>query len=188
MSLQSRPDFEAWLAATKKELTPVALGVAKDAHESMKLFRDTLIGLRTSRDSETKLLRKLFNKRLGVGAVSRDAALETLAEFFVIQFYLDMLKGMNDRAAYQRWLDKWIEDDARFKRMLDQELVDLKAESVEAIHEFWLFLLAVCRRLQKDENPITATDALHLGLIDEVIGLPGIPNLRTLVERANDPQ
>jgi hypothetical protein len=99
-----------------------------------------------------------------------------------------MFKGIKGRPAHQHWLEKWSEDDARLKQRSNDELADVWASSLEAVHEFWLFLLALCRRLQNDENPLTASDALHLGLIDEVIGLTGVPSLRRFVECARDPQ
>ena len=188
MALQSSPDFGSWLKLTMQELSPGAVEIARDAHASMEHFRETIQGVRSHLQAEAGLLKALVNKRFpkATESVTHDSILETLGEFFILRFYSKMLLGIKDRRAYQKWLDQWTKDDAKFKRLPDGELKDAWARSFEATHVFWLFLLALCRRLQQRENSLTASDAFHLGLIDEVIGLPGGRTLRTLVEYARD--
>lgn len=51
----------------------------------------------------------------------------------------------------------------------------------------WSFFVALCHALQQGENYLTARDAFWLGLIDEVIGVPGLPSRRILSEYQPDP-
>lgn len=47
--------------------------------------------------------------------------------------------------------------------------------------EFWYFVLCLCRRLQRGENPFNATAAYWLGMVDEVLG-SGLPCMRQIFE------
>jgi len=47
--------------------------------------------------------------------------------------------------------------------------------------ELWYFVLCLCRRLQRGENPFDATAAYWLGMIDEVLG-SGLPCSRQIFE------
>lgn len=49
------------------------------------------------------------------------------------------------------------------------------------IEPLWYFVVALCRLLQHGENPLTATDAYWLGLVDEVVGQK-LPSLRLVAE------
>lgn len=49
------------------------------------------------------------------------------------------------------------------------------------IEPLWYFVIALCRLLQQGENPLTATDAYWLGLVDEVVGQK-LPSLRLVAE------
>ncbi len=44
--------------------------------------------------------------------------------------------------------------------------------------------MALCHVLQQGDNHLSAIDAFWLGLIDEVIGIQGLPSLRILTEFA----
>jgi hypothetical protein len=45
----------------------------------------------------------------------------------------------------------------------------------------WYFVVSLCRLLQSDENPLNATDAYWLGMVDEVIG-ERLPSIRLIAE------
>lgn len=59
-----------------------------------------------------------------------------------------------------------------------------RMEKLKAIiRPIWIFFVALCHALQEGENELTATDALWLGLIDEVFGTKGLPCPRLSAER-----
>lgn len=80
-----------------------------------------------------------------------------------------MIKGLDARRSYRRWFQA-VEN------------------GVDRVSEFWFFFIALCHALQVGENPLSATDALHLGLIDEVLGLQDVPTFRVYAKSARDPQ
>ena len=48
----------------------------------------------------------------------------------------------------------------------------------------WFFFVSLCKFLQQGENYLTADEAYHLGLIDEIIGRPELLSLRWFAEYA----
>lgn len=59
----------------------------------------------------------------------------------------------------------------------------MKLERVRPVLEpLWSFFAALCHALQEGENELTATDAYHLGLVDEIVGLEGYTSYRYLAE------
>ena len=188
MTVQSRPDFKAWIDLTLNELSAIGRGVANDALRDVKGFRSTVEKFKDQSRSDVQMLRALINRKFprSTTSISRQTAFQALAEFFSLRFYLEMFSAIKTGPAYQHWLEKWTEDDAKMRLLSDEALVDASTTSWAAAEEFWIFFVALCRRLQQDENPLTAADAFHLGLIDEVIGLAS-PNLRVFVENARDP-
>jgi len=71
-------------------------------------------------------------------------------------------------------------------RKNDQKLL---AQMESRMEPLWHFVYSLCKRLQQSENPLTATDAYWLGIVDEVLGTR-FPCVRELVENApeNSPQ
>lgn len=54
------------------------------------------------------------------------------------------------------------------------------------LRPLWAFFVAFCHALQEGENDLTATDAFWLGLIDEVMGMKGLPSIRLILEHEPD--
>ena len=84
------------------------------------------------------------------------------------------------------WKDFFLKDsDKRAIEALEEAARDaeftkrLKA----AISPIWFFFVALCHSLQEGENEITSSDAVYLGLVDEVIGQERI-SLRMVLENA----
>lgn len=65
------------------------------------------------------------------------------------QFAEFSTKQAGDPAEAKRWLRPLVENDVR---------------------EFWYFTVCLCRLMQEGENPLNATDAYWLGVVDEVLG------------------
>ncbi|MBI4906851.1 MAG: hypothetical protein HY820_24700 [Acidobacteria bacterium] len=92
-----------------------------------------------------------------------------------------------DHLTYQR--NEIIEDLGRiwapyFGATKSAEKGETGAEEVKTgMRPLWQFFIALCHSLQEGENPLSATDAYWLGLVDEVIGMPSLPNIRMLVEQ-----
>jgi hypothetical protein len=107
------------------------------------------------------------------------------------RFYRNTIAGLESRKAYQQWR-KHFPDAKDFKQGTDPEVVThwrSRADSVrEAIGQYWLFFIALYHTLQEGENPLSATDAFHLGLIDEVLGLRDILTERQMLEYVPDAQ
>jgi ATP-dependent protease ClpP protease subunit len=51
----------------------------------------------------------------------------------------------------------------------------------------WSFFAALCHALQEGEHELTAKDAFHLGLVDEIMGLKGYAPYRYLMEPSATP-
>ena len=46
----------------------------------------------------------------------------------------------------------------------------LREKAVPKLQPLWYFMVSLCRLLQEKENPLTASDAYWLGIVNEVIG------------------
>lgn len=65
------------------------------------------------------------------------------------------------------------------QRAPDDVRDQVKVDKVRPVLEpVWSFFAALCHALQEGENELTATDAYHLGLVDEVIGLEAYAEYR----------
>jgi hypothetical protein len=54
------------------------------------------------------------------------------------------------------------------------------------LEPLWSFFVALCHVLQEGENELTSVDAYWLGLIDEVVGVKGLPLFREIMEYKPD--
>lgn len=70
--------------------------------------------------------------------------------------------------------------EARFEKEGHEKLLEHMEMRMEPL---WHFVYSLCKRLQQSENPLSATDAYWLGIVDEVLGTQ-LPNVRELVENA----
>jgi ATP-dependent protease ClpP protease subunit len=60
----------------------------------------------------------------------------------------------------------------------------LREKVGDTIRALWFIFVSICRRLQQNENYLTAEEAFWIGLVDEVIGRTDLPSPRLLVEYA----
>jgi ATP-dependent protease ClpP protease subunit len=91
----------------------------------------------------------------------------------------------------QRWGEFLLsEDDSKlYSALLQDDRADWLTEKVtRTVRSLWFLFVGICRLLQENDNYISAEEAYWIGLIDEVIGRPELPNPRTLVEFAQQMQ
>ena len=184
--IQPDMDVGAYLDTVGKTLSPNALEVAGAAWTTMNEYLQIISGLGTPPSRDVRLLKMMIAKQFK-NSVPRQQLAELVQDFFTLQFYLQMTATLPARRAYQYWLASFITR-RDVAEMTDQELLGIRNErersasgkNLEKVRNLWLFFIALCRCLQQGQTYLTATDSLALGLIDEVIGLKGVPTLRLL--------
>jgi ATP-dependent protease ClpP protease subunit len=79
-------------------------------------------------------------------------------------------------------------DQAQIEAAPEADRAHLLVEKVRPrLEPLWSFFVALCHALQEGENELSATDALWLGLIDEVVGVPDLIWFRQVAEYQPDP-
>ena len=184
-TLEPELDLTKYLEAIKQHLSPRGLDVTFHAYPAMLEYRELIVDLDIHPDREVRLLNALIGQTFTAGRVPRHLLIKMIERFLIAQFYLQMTDTLPDRRGFQHWLDSF---HARTSDLTRQEQIAALNVGLQRLHEFSLFFVALCRRLQQDENPLSATDAFHLGLIDEVIGLTGFLTTSLLVEYPCDLQ
>ncbi len=77
------------------------------------------------------------------------------------------------------------QDAEHLKSLNDEDRPAWLREKVgKVVRQLWFIFVSLCRRLQENENYLTAEDAYWIGLVDEIIGRPDLPSPRLLVEYA----
>ncbi len=61
----------------------------------------------------------------------------------------------------------------------------LRLSTGENVRALWYFFVSICRFLQEGENTLSAEDAYHFGLVDEVAGRTDLPCFRMIAEDAD---
>lgn len=113
-------------------------------------------------------------------------------DFFLLDEYMNAFQSKRLR----KWSTSWAkyllpeEEFAAVNAIADEkERTDQLVKKVSPLMSPVLgFFGALCHALQEGENPLTATDAYWLGLIDEVIGQKELMSLRTIEEFKPDEQ
>lgn len=113
-------------------------------------------------------------------------------DFLLLDEYILSVNGSQFDRLCQRWGRFAVtKDDATRLEKIGDEKARLAEELKIAREKFrplFAFLVALCHALQEgEENWLTPTDALWLGLIDEVIGFSELPSLRRIAENRPDP-
>ena len=111
-------------------------------------------------------------------------------DFFLLNEYLAFFQGKRFISLVRRWgafvlapeerkelenISDAGERDGKLFQLVDPRLRDA-----------WSFFMALCHVLQQGENHLTALDAFWLGLIDDVIGIEGLPTFRLFSEFAKE--
>jgi len=111
-------------------------------------------------------------------------------DFFILSEHLESSQSDRLNRLCSRWgrfsISK--EDLAEIENApLDQRSALLVQKVRPLLEPLWAFFVALCHALQEGENELTATDALWLGLIDEVMGESSFPCFRLIAEYQEDP-
>lgn len=186
LSSTNPTSLDSTVTAVLAKVSKATSEIVLTAHRKALSFQELVAQLADKKGSEAQLLRTLITREFKQnGPRPSEYELHSVVEKFLwLRFYLEMISGLGNRKAYQRWLDYFPSLD----KLSDEDLAAFKDDALNDLADLWFFFMALCHTLQEGENPLPASDALHLGLIDEVIGLPNTPNLRLLVEYPRDPQ
>jgi ATP-dependent protease ClpP protease subunit len=181
-------DLNSFVPMLRSKVSPATSHIVEAAEQKALRFRALITRWASKNWTEAQLLRTLITDEFRQNARPTEQRLHlVIEEFLWLRFYAEMVKDFHTRTAYQRWLAVEL-NTIEFETISDSELVGMKERRFEGHAGFWFFFMGLCHTLQEGENPLSATDALHLGLIDEVIGLPNTSSLRLLLEYAHDPQ
>ena len=190
LSVAPELDLGQFLEMTSEKVSESARRVIREADRAIRYYKplteDILVG---GAYSERRLLEQLIKsederREYSRAATGRPLILEVVEQFFVLQFHIESIRKLDKEPIYRQFIDQWL--DQSDSNEVGSEIIEGRQRRFKRVREFWLFFFSLCRRLQQEENPLTSTDALHLGLIDEVIGLTGVPNTRLLVEYPRD--
>jgi ATP-dependent protease ClpP protease subunit len=108
-------------------------------------------------------------------------------DFFLLHEYLRTLRSNRFKLTCDLWKEFWLTEEEldEIANLPERERLDATANKMHLhLLPMWSLFVALCHILQYGENQLTAEDAFWLGLIDDVIGVEGLPSLRRLSEQA----
>lgn len=100
-------------------------------------------------------------------------------DFFLFHEYIRMFRGPRFRKLCDMFADFLLTDadrDEIDKLPADQQPETIAEKVRPILSPIWSFFVALCYVLQQGENQLNGTDAFWLGLIDDVIGVRGLPS------------
>lgn len=139
---------------------------------------------------EAAILRALIGHELKSNPKSgwtfgADGINQVVEKFFLFTEYIGHVGNAKLHEVYERWGDSVVDPEEEIPAA-PAPAGDPGNRRIEKLREIlvplWLFFVALCHSLQTGENTLSARDAYWLGLVDEVLGDPGLPSLRLLVE------
>lgn len=198
-------DFECFLEIIMGHLSKSGKAVCEAARDRYNRYESLLAEITKARKSKTrrqasveaKQIKAIIDFELEANKDDpnwnfRFGGLAKVTEDFHI--LTEYLEGKQDDR-----LKEWCSTFGRFA-ISPQEKAAIEATADEQIRSekiialvqpiiepVWSFFVALCHALQEGENPLTATDAYWLGLIDEVWGDPEMRALRLIMEYRDDP-
>jgi ATP-dependent protease ClpP protease subunit len=108
-------------------------------------------------------------------------------DFLLLHEYLRMLQSERFQTMCLLWSQFWLSDQDReeIEKAPEEQQREMTTERMRPhLLPMWSFFMGLCYVLQYGENALTAEDAFWLGLIDEVVGVKGLPSFRVFAEQA----
>lgn len=128
-----------------------------------------------SAEGEAELLKQMIDFTLQEHAqdsnwsFEKDSLSQLSQDFMLVAEYYDHITAM------LQTLDRWSAFIFRTEERTE-------SQKLETVLDAWSFFAALCHVLREEENLLTAQDALLFGLIDEVIGEPGLTQRAVMEE------
>lgn len=110
-------------------------------------------------------------------------------DFLLFHEYLRMFQSVRFQRLCSAWSDFLLTEEQKqeIANAPEADRAEMIVDKVRPqLRPIWSFFVALCYVLQRGENQLTATDAFWMGLIDEVIGVEGLPSLRLFIEHAKE--
>ena len=108
-------------------------------------------------------------------------------DFFLFHEYIRMFMGRRFLGLCHIFADFLLtpENRAEIETLPEKDRPEKIAETVRPILQpIWSYFVALCHVLQSGENQLNGIDAFWLGLIDDVVGVRGLPSFRVWSEHS----